>query len=113
MVISISVHLDATAVGSGFVFIFGVGAPEIVVLTDFNLLVFGLEGNHAMALVAHVGLDGLCVVLHGVAVKALEVLGDFSVEIVDEAIEIHQIFLLGDEHAVVYAHVVHVGVNIG
>lgn len=102
--------------GCGFAFvvvIIGVGAAEVVVLADFDLLVFGFEGDHAVALVAHVGADAGWVVPDDMAVQTFVVFVDLAVEVMDKTFEVDEIISLRDEQAVTLEHVVDVCVDVG
>ena len=88
-----------------FIFVVGVCRSEVVKLSHFEHLRFGGEADHAVPFVAHMGLYGIFRGTQSVAVEAFLVFGDFGVEIGEQAFEIGEVGLFGDECAVGEGHV--------
>lgn len=82
-----------------------VGAAEVVEFTDFELLLLGGVGNLAMTLVAHVRLHGINVRARLAAHQALVQLEHASPERTEQTLQINEVLLLGNEHAVYPLHV--------
>jgi hypothetical protein len=86
---------------------------EVVELANLDKLSVRLKGNHAVAAVAHVGLDTARGVEDLVAFQALVVDVDLVVQVLDEVLGLCQELALGHEHAVELAHVVDIQVEAG
>ena len=85
-----------------------VGRRKVVIIRDFELVVLGIVGDLAMALVDHVfadGVEGVELPAFTVAVYADVADGDLFCEVVDEAGDVDEEIGVGDEKGVGRGHV--------